>query len=133
MRDFRNAKAMAQTLRAGLAAKGIKITVSQSLELMAVMFGLADWNTLSAAIKAEKAVPRERVSSLPALQSNSSPLISGELATTLRRAIGFADQRNHEYATLEHLLLSLLEDADASASINTCNADPTGLTERLVD
>ena len=31
MRDFRNAKAMAQTLRAALAAKGLKITVSQSL------------------------------------------------------------------------------------------------------
>jgi len=41
---------MAQTLRAALAAKGIKITVGQSLELMAEMFGVADWNTLAAAI-----------------------------------------------------------------------------------
>jgi hypothetical protein len=30
MRDFRDAKAMAQTLRAALAAKGLKITVSES-------------------------------------------------------------------------------------------------------
>ena len=48
MRDFRNAKAIAQTLRAALAAKGFKITVSQSLELIAEMFGVADWNTLAA-------------------------------------------------------------------------------------
>jgi hypothetical protein len=32
MRDFRDAKAMAGTLRAALATKGFKITISQSLE-----------------------------------------------------------------------------------------------------
>ena len=47
MRDFRHAKDMAHTLRASLAAKGFKITVSQSLELIAEAFGMADWNTLS--------------------------------------------------------------------------------------
>jgi hypothetical protein len=132
MRDFRNAKAMAQTLRAALAAKGIKITVGQSLELTAEMFGLADWNTLAAAINAERAIPREKISPLPAMQSNSFPPLSAELAATVHRAIGFAGQRNHEYATLEHLLLALLEDADASAFIHAC-ANPNGLTEKLVD
>src|SRR6266478_6189145 len=53
MRDFRDAKAMANTLRAALAAKGFKITISQSLELIAEALGVADWNTLSAAIRAE--------------------------------------------------------------------------------
>jgi hypothetical protein len=43
MRDFRDAKAMAHTLRAALAAKGFKITIGQSLELMAKLFGVADW------------------------------------------------------------------------------------------
>src|ERR1700745_2850284 len=52
MRDFRDAKAMARTLRAALAAKGLKITVSQCLELIAEIFGAADWNTLAAAIRA---------------------------------------------------------------------------------
>jgi Glyoxalase superfamily protein len=47
MRDFRDAKAMAQSLRAALAAKGLKITISQSLELIANAFGVADWNMLS--------------------------------------------------------------------------------------
>ncbi len=52
MRDFRDAKAMAHTIRAALAAKGVKITIAESLELTAKAFGAADWNTLSAAIKA---------------------------------------------------------------------------------
>jgi hypothetical protein len=50
MRDFRDAKAMAHALRASLAAEGFRITVSQSLELIARAFGVADWNTLAAAI-----------------------------------------------------------------------------------
>lgn len=133
MRDFRSAKLMAQTLRSALGFKGIKIPVGQSLELVAAMFGLADWNTLAAAINAEKPVPREKVSPPPAVTSDPFPPLSAELATTLHRAIGFAAQRNHEYATLEHLLLALIEDADASASISACNADPIGLRERLVD
>ena len=48
MRDFRDAKAMARTLRASLASKGLKISVAESLELTAELFGLADWNTLAA-------------------------------------------------------------------------------------
>ena len=61
MRDFRHAKAMARTLRASLAARGFKITVSQSLELIAEAFGKADWNTLSATIRAEATGPRNNV------------------------------------------------------------------------
>ena len=51
MRDYRDAKAMAQSIRAALAAKDVKITIAESLELIATAFGAADWNTLSAAIK----------------------------------------------------------------------------------
>lgn len=58
MRDYRDAKAMAHTLRAGLTAMSFKISVSQSLELIAQAFGVADWNTLSAATRsAPAAVP----------------------------------------------------------------------------
>ena len=57
MRDFRDAKAMAGTLRAALAAKGLKITVSESLELIAKAFGVADWNSLSAAVRAKAPAP----------------------------------------------------------------------------
>jgi ribosomal protein S1 len=50
MRDFRDAKAMARTLREALAAKGVKISNSEALELAARMLGERDWNTLAAAI-----------------------------------------------------------------------------------
>jgi ribosomal protein S1 len=54
MRDFRDAKAMARTLREALAAKGVTITNSTTLELVAQMLGQRDWNTLAAAIEAER-------------------------------------------------------------------------------
>jgi hypothetical protein len=57
MRDFRDSKAMAQTLRAALAAKGHKISIADSLEVIAKAFGAADWNTLAAAIKSASAEP----------------------------------------------------------------------------
>ncbi|WP_347342459.1 glyoxalase superfamily protein [Bradyrhizobium brasilense] len=52
MRDFRDAKAMAQTLREALGAKSIPLTHSDSLELIAKLFGQRDWNTLAARIQA---------------------------------------------------------------------------------
>jgi small subunit ribosomal protein S1 len=54
MRDFRDAKAMARTLREALAAKGATISNSESLELTARMLGERDWNTLAAAIEASR-------------------------------------------------------------------------------
>ena len=50
MRDFRDAKAMAQTLRQSLFTKSVTISHSESLELVSKMFGASDWNTLSAQI-----------------------------------------------------------------------------------
>jgi uncharacterized glyoxalase superfamily protein PhnB len=50
MRDYRNAKAMAKSLRDGLTDKGIDLTHSECLELVARALGVADWNTLAAAI-----------------------------------------------------------------------------------
>jgi ATP-dependent Lon protease len=50
MRDFRDAKAMAQTLREALKQKSVSITHSESLELIAKVLGFHDWNELSAKI-----------------------------------------------------------------------------------
>jgi hypothetical protein len=137
MRDFRNAKSMAQTLRAALSSKGTKITVSQSLELVAEMFGVTDWNTLAATIHAgEKPVGGKNISppTLPVVGEGGPKLpFSATLAATQQLAIFVATQRKHEYATLEHLLLSLIEDADASAAMKVCNADLGALTAKLVD
>jgi Glyoxalase superfamily protein/Clp amino terminal domain, pathogenicity island component len=133
MRDFRDAKAMAHTLRAALAAKGHKITISESLELIAQAFGEADWNTLSAAIRAEAPAPRESASPPPppTAESVGTPRFSVELEATLRLAHAFANERNHEYATLEHLLLALIDDVDASAVMKACAVDLGALKERL--
>ena len=54
MRDFRDAKAMAQTLRESLTTKSVTISHSESLELVSRMFGLADWNTLSAMLQSTR-------------------------------------------------------------------------------
>ena len=53
MRDFRDAKAMAQTLREVLKTKSVSLTHSESLELVATVLGFRDWNVLSAAIQSE--------------------------------------------------------------------------------
>jgi hypothetical protein len=73
MRDFRDAKAMAHTLRAALATKGINITVSQSLELIAQAFGVADWNTLSATICGEAAGPRNNAPASVSCHRDDAP------------------------------------------------------------
>jgi hypothetical protein len=95
MRDFRHAKAMARTLRASLAARGFKITVSQSLELIAEAFGTADWNTLSATIRAD-AGPRDDVSPPQFPTAWSGFALSAALASTLRRAIACSNRRKHQ-------------------------------------
>jgi hypothetical protein len=46
MRDFRDAKAMAQTLRDALKARSISVTHSESLELVAKILLFHDWNVL---------------------------------------------------------------------------------------
>jgi len=52
MRDFRDAKAMARSLRNALNARAIQTTHSESLELIAKVFGCETWNILSARIDA---------------------------------------------------------------------------------
>ena len=42
-------------------------------------------------------------------------MLSQNLEQSLHRALSLANERHHEYATLEHLLLSLTEDQDAVA------------------
>ena len=51
------------------------------------------------------------------------PAFSQSLERALHQALTFANERHHEYATLEHLLLALLEDQDAAAVMRACNVD----------
>nr|WP_251133891.1 ATP-dependent Clp protease ATP-binding subunit ClpA [Rhodomicrobium sp. Az07] len=52
---------------------------------------------------------------------------------SLHRAIEYANERHHEYATLEHLLLSLLDDRDASSVLRACNVDVERLRAKLTE
>jgi ATP-dependent Lon protease len=54
MRDFRDAKAMAQSLREALKAKSVSLTYSESLELIARTLGVPGWNVLAARIQASQ-------------------------------------------------------------------------------
>jgi ATP-dependent Clp protease ATP-binding subunit ClpA len=42
------------------------------------------------------------------------PSFARELEQTLHNALGEASKRRHEYATLEHLLIALIDDEHAS-------------------
>jgi ATP-dependent Clp protease ATP-binding subunit ClpA len=59
------------------------------------------------------------------------PSFSRNLEESLHRAVAFANQRKHEYATLEHLLLSLIDDADASGVMRACDVDLAALKKSL--
>jgi len=51
------------------------------------------------------------------------PSFAESLEKTLHKALGNASDRSHEYATLEHLLLALIDDNDATQVMNACGAD----------
>jgi len=59
------------------------------------------------------------------------PSFSRPLEESLHRAVAYANQRKHEYATLEHLLLSLTDDEDAAGVMRACDVDLTALKKSL--
>jgi len=61
------------------------------------------------------------------------PSFSPHLEETLHRALNEANERKHEYATLEHLLLSLLEDLDALAVLRACGVDVEVLRGQITE
>ncbi|MBU2089213.1 MAG: ATP-dependent Clp protease ATP-binding subunit ClpA, partial [Alphaproteobacteria bacterium] len=58
-------------------------------------------------------------------------MLSRNLEKTLHRALDFANERRHEYATLEHLLLALTEDQDALAVLKACGVEVDRLRGEL--
>ncbi|HRJ64292.1 ATP-dependent Clp protease ATP-binding subunit ClpA [Brevundimonas sp. UBA2416] len=59
------------------------------------------------------------------------PSFSRPLEETLHRAVHYANERRHEYATLEHLLLALVDDPDAANVMGACNVDLVALKTAL--
>ncbi len=61
------------------------------------------------------------------------PSFSRSLEQALHRALALAGERRHEYATLEHLLLALVDDQDAAAVMRACNVEIDTLRRSLVE
>ncbi|MBI4031129.1 MAG: ATP-dependent Clp protease ATP-binding subunit ClpA [Proteobacteria bacterium] len=58
-------------------------------------------------------------------------MLSRNLEQTLHRALTHANERRHEYATLEHLLLALTEDQDAMAVLRSCGVSLSELRDQI--
>ena len=77
--------------------------------------------------------PVARLKRVDALMDLPALAVSPTLEVTRRRALDYANQRKHQYATLEHLLLALIDDADAAAVMEACSADLGALKASLSD
>jgi len=75
MRDFRDAKAMARSLRAALKARAVETTHSESLELISKSFGYENWNVLSAQIEAANMPSTDQRPPVEAQHDPSPPTI----------------------------------------------------------
>jgi len=60
-------------------------------------------------------------------------MLSRNLEQTLHRALTLANARNHEFATLEHLLFALTEDTDAISVLRACGVDLETLKQELAN
>lgn len=59
-------------------------------------------------------------------------MLSKNLEKSLHRALTFARELRHEYATLEHLLVALAEDPDATAVMRGCGVNMDSLRTDLL-
>jgi hypothetical protein len=100
MRDFRDSKAMAHSLRQALTAKTVSITHSESLELIAKVFGLDNWNILAARIEAARppadVAPANGATTLHCSfcgksQHEVAALIAGPTAHICNECVGLCD------------------------------------------
>mgnify|MGYP001130457964 CR=1 FL=1 len=61
------------------------------------------------------------------------PSFSTTLETAIHQALALANDRKHELATLEHLLLALIDEPDAARVMQACSVDLDALRKTLVD
>ena len=60
-------------------------------------------------------------------------MIAQELEVTLHMAFMDARQKRHEYITVEHLLLALIDNPSASEVLHACGANAEELRRQLTD
>ena len=61
------------------------------------------------------------------------PSFSNTLEQSIHAALALANARKHEFATLEHLLLSLVDEPDALQVMKACSVDVDELRDTLVE
>ncbi|WP_417210994.1 ATP-dependent Clp protease ATP-binding subunit ClpA [Antarctobacter sp.] len=61
------------------------------------------------------------------------PSFSNTLEQAIHSALALANSRSHEFATLEHLLLALIDEPDASRVMKACSVDTEELRTTLVE
>ena len=61
------------------------------------------------------------------------PSFSTTLEQSIHAALALANSRSHEFATLEHLLLALVDEPDAARVMKACNVDTEELRTTLVE
>lgn len=61
------------------------------------------------------------------------PSFSNTLEQAIHAALAIANARSHEFATLEHLLLALVDEPDASRVMKACNVDLEELRKNLTE
>ncbi|WP_425040806.1 ATP-dependent Clp protease ATP-binding subunit ClpA [Primorskyibacter sp. S187A] len=61
------------------------------------------------------------------------PSFSNTLEQAIHSALALANSRSHEFATLEHLLLALIDEPDASRVMKACSVDTEELRQTLVE
>lgn len=61
------------------------------------------------------------------------PSFSNTLEQAIHAALALANSRSHEFATLEHLLLALIDEPDAARVMKACSVDTEELRTKLVE
>ena len=61
------------------------------------------------------------------------PSFSSTLEQAIHKALSHANERSHEFATLEHLLLALLDEPDAQQVMRACDVDMAQLRQSLTE
>jgi hypothetical protein len=127
MRDFRDAKAMAQTLRDAIKPK-ISLTQAESLELVAKILGFQDWNVLAARIQSDGLPPR-RVDNTGKTERQE---IHVDVAT-LDRYVGFYQLSAQAVMTISRDKDQLISRLTGQRSLPLYGESKTEFFAKLVD
>ena len=73
MRTYQDAKTIAKSLRASLASRGVDLTHSECLEIVARQFGFAEWNILAAKLASAWYIYRRGMLLHPSILAARSP------------------------------------------------------------